>query len=1791
MELDLEAPWDLTEKGHHVTFLADVIIHDPAQRKHLVLSALHKKYLVLNGEIQPGAIAITVVNGHYDLGLHGPIISAGADTCILSHQVPLTPDLSEAVELCSGLGGIGDGLESLGVRIRVRSDIKQSFLDLLHRQGFEATVQGDVHDPSTMIAIHQQHPKSALVCSGFPCQPWSFLGDSLKSSDARATVLKAILRTSYLLRAHTILLECVVGARADRQIVQQLYAFCKATRFNAREVQLELADVWPSKRQRWWCLLSYPGSSPADLEPFPALSFVPKVGDVLPFMPQWDSDQQRQLELGLYEYRKFEECRGIKNNLVSSDQPLKTALHGWGNQLDPCPCGCRSGPMSLVRLHKKGLHGALVPMGSAMPEDSQLELHRHVHPWELSLLLGINPNKMWMPHLKLAMCALGQCASPLQSLWVLSQHWFHNCDLTSHAFCTPEEYLFRHMESLICARETMIPGTSVLTRPRDFMVNMRNALVSKAQARVIPRPVFEEENIDSSLMNDCQYDHAPTPSLPMSQQELLQREEHDMRTGDPLSTRLESFQFVPMSTIDPEKPTPINDSAPTKADWEMFDKTEEWDQKSTNLMRAQTQTHTAQCLSTCPSHTSCATAQDQKSTVPSCELQQVPAGLHPSHDIRSKHPSPVSRSVCQPTSGPEQVPTVFHSHDHAEVPIGHASVDPYLCHFDVTDHCLQDAESVSAACADQHRTENVEAENPCPSPRFHAMPLVPYDQPGPSPDINKDINIQSNGDNGMTCFTATSRKTDSSQVLPPHQPVNQSSSQLDEVPHARQQVHMEKLHCQTNSTVPAFMPETTAKTSNRQTATLPISRHAWPLRSREVETTNSTSCEGERNSDEAGCHAKTLSHATPMNQPEGTPMTIHCNTIQLPANVGMSQNLAASKESPASRARETREASAGDSFLGIWGTPFLRHPHVTPGAGLVVQPPEPCPEEGLQSTSQQLSRHGDKSCLPNGAVDIEHSAFLHASSARSAIPQPQSDKEDSMEAVHDPCPAHTRFQATPLVPYNQYGPTPIINMDNNLHQATDDAETCFIATTAPSKVPSAECQKERVTRTPLQEDTFYYHSIDNKAVQPDHVPAKNSVHSDAVDWAPKPSDAGISEISPCPAHPRFHAMPLDPYVQTGPSRDMNTNNHVHSTGSLRPTTVEQFQAGAVPGFASSKRHHAVSNHAAKMPKLMHSEHNDKCVEHSSVPIQPSSLQQSVGADGECPDSPSIEQLRASRPRVVVISLDGKPLMTSIAQDTTVSHLMQAEHALAHTNDILHCQDPMGNLLQPDDTLQDRQIICVVRQPVTDTCPQASAPCLSNDSRAALLWRQQAWVAIDEMQYYLHMLDCSFPGTIIGTAKVPQEIGGPEAVAQSLLHHVMTLFTTDQTKVVVLLHEAHWVPVVIRCISGQVQIWTPPGQNMLADFWLPQRDELPFPVMFCTSPFPHSFRADCGFQSLAWILSLLMNQQSTTPWTPDQACEWRLLFHKHLRNQGLDEEWIQTPLLLGGMKAANDPFQELLIAHGVRASRAAECATQLSRALGHQTVQRILASPKPWTDLKAAANLLHPPVRIVTAEELKAMVQARLADGKQVGSKNNKSKLPKHQATPILLRAEQLHLPHAVFKQDDGVEVGQLDVQHLHAHSSGVLLLNIHEARPYFTLQAPVSSEGVGLLVLEADDPSIPTCHARVKVPVQCKETQEPIIITAALLQVGTKHIRRNLPEKCLEIEETPNEVLRLVVYQDQYPGHWNEFITKPVKAIMEMEPFVSLDKGEVFEVWDRQFLSERLSKAAPDKAFCFMVNV
>ena len=82
------------------------------------------------------------------------------------------------------------------------------------------------------------------------------------------------------------------------------------------------------------------------------------------------------------------------------------------------------------------------------------------------------------------------------------------------------------------------------------------------------------------------------------------------------------------------------------------------------------------------------------------------------------------------------------------------------------------------------------------------------------------------------------------------------------------------------------------------------------------------------------------------------------------------------------------------------------------------------------------------------------------------------------------------------------------------------------------------------------------------------------------------------------------------------------------------------------------------------------------------------------------------------------------------------------------------------------------------------------------------------------------------------------------------------------------------------------------------------------------------------------------------------------------------------------------------------NRSQECAQQLVQVLGVSAIQRILKSPRPWTDVKARANLQSPPLRIVLAEELKEMIHLRMKDGRPVGSKENKANHKKQQIKPL-----------------------------------------------------------------------------------------------------------------------------------------------------------------------------------------------
>eukprot|EP00435_Cladocopium_sp_Y103_P038615 s1411_g10.t1 len=566
---------------------------------------------------------------------------------------------------------------------------------------------------------------------------------------------------------------------------------------------------------------------------------------------------------------------------------------------------------------------------------------------------------------------------------------------------------------------------------------------------------------------------------------------------------------------------------------------------------------------------------------------------------------------------------------------------------------------------------------------------------------------------------------------------------------------------------------------------------------------------------------------------------------------------------------------------------------------------------------------------------------------------------------------------------------------------------------------------------------------------------------------------------------------------------------------------------------------------------------------------------------------------------VYVSVKGEAIFShEVHPNCTASQLACAEAEMKMLHQPIRISNMMGVQVPLQTKLHDGQFILLEEMCTVETfrCPLrtsgVSKPSLIGYTREQALWQQQGWVAKDEMEFYLHMLESYQPSSTIGVVELPAN-GERDAI---MTHHLIQALTLAHNhvncncKVLVFLHDDHWTPCVAEARGDQAVIHVPVDayKMTLGGFTGQVGDH---EVHFAMHRMPHAFPADCGFQAVGWILSRLLDEETDHPFTVEQASQWRYLFQQNLTYTGYAKQIILAAPRLGGMNNIKDKLQDLVISHGVHPERGSECADQLLSALGTKVIQQILMSPKPWADLKSRASLHKPPIRVVLADELQQQILKRSKESRPVGKKENKMKNAKSAKPMIRLTADQLIIPPAVFRQDDGQEIQQVQANQVGPSSQGVVLANIEEAIPYFGLQAPVSQQGIAILILDHDDNRVPPTCPIIKVPAKCVATDEPMIVSTAVLQIGTKTIERNLPKQCLEVHEVSNTVVRVQVYKDQYTADWTEFVQKPVKTLTAMHPFTELPGNAILDVWDRQFMTMRLSKVPYQEAQLFMVNM
>ena len=348
-----------------------------------------------------------------------------------TYAVPVCsrPDLTRVVDLCCGLGGFTHMLDRVGLQLVCGVDQNQRWEPLFTTLHPGAKfLHGDINEPRIIRDLTEAGCFHGIMCAGISCNAHSTMGDQMGMADPRSRFcwlsLPKALQTGYMLQSACFVLECTPAIMQDREARAIIRQFAAATGYKVSQSLIQLARSWCSRRERWFGLFCAPLIGPCVLQNLPELDVCPRVSDLLTEVKVWPKFEQTQIELNLYELSKYHAYTngGIQAAAyLNTDGKLPTLLHSAGNALYTCACGCRAA-LSESRLKSRGLVGVLVPLGTTQVHmNIEMEHCRYLHPQEMWCLMGGLPGVPFGHNMRLAMCGIGQCVSPLVGVWIFAQ--------------------------------------------------------------------------------------------------------------------------------------------------------------------------------------------------------------------------------------------------------------------------------------------------------------------------------------------------------------------------------------------------------------------------------------------------------------------------------------------------------------------------------------------------------------------------------------------------------------------------------------------------------------------------------------------------------------------------------------------------------------------------------------------------------------------------------------------------------------------------------------------------------------------------------------------------------------------------------------------------------------------------------------------------------------------------------------------------------------------------------------------------------------------------------------------------------------------------------------------------------------------------------------------------------------------------------------------------------------------------------------------------------------------------
>lgn len=570
--------------------------------------------------------------------------------------------------------------------------------------------------------------------------------------------------------------------------------------------------------------------------------------------------------------------------------------------------------------------------------------------------------------------------------------------------------------------------------------------------------------------------------------------------------------------------------------------------------------------------------------------------------------------------------------------------------------------------------------------------------------------------------------------------------------------------------------------------------------------------------------------------------------------------------------------------------------------------------------------------------------------------------------------------------------------------------------------------------------------------------------------------------------------------------------------------------------------------------------------------------------------------------------ESAPIFVRMPESTTAGSITLAETALGNMcqpigiRDAVGCAIPLGSTTTPFQQIFTHYI---------PTDQSESSPCSNGPvwpfaldrpiQRIDILRSQQAWVALDEMEFYLgEVRDNGF-----ATVKPPIACEADDSDFGIWIEDLfVAAIENDLPVATACIFQNHWIPFVVQGSHETQHVFTTPeGLKLVHTTSMAQEDS----ISCHTVMLPQAFSFDCGFQALGWIGHVLEDssireallsgdRQWVAAITPSMAVQWRRNFEHRLLVHDFARTCIQPRHLhFGGVYPQDSPdarVEQLLTQHGVPASEATKRTQQVIACIGRGPIVQALRSKQDWAEIKMLANAQHPRLQLVLPSELANAIKQRADSGQSFGDKKKKQRISDQPKVPLVMNPQDVSIPDGLFKQGDDSLISQIALSAIRQDASGIVVVSAHQAQPYLKLAKPLSSFGLALLVMDHSDPIFTGIGQVIRFPGRFEKTGEPFIGTGRLIQLGSMEVCRYYPQSQIKVDEVTNHVFRVVVYKDEFQDDWNDFIQRPIKHALDFMSFKNGGEDEgVIDVWDRQWLSLRMERQKPKHSEVFQVNL